>query len=148
MLDRMLSRVLIVAPIALVLSLFVTACSDGGSVDAFCAQVTEVPQFASLLDSDDPATAFRDAVAALRSLEEAAPKAIKGDVTRVADTAEAIADELAGAASPVDPADTELLQAQLDATAEASTHVVDYAREHCGVDLGPPVSAVPSTTAG
>jgi hypothetical protein len=130
------------------------ACHQGGSEKAFCAKVRAVPEFASVFGTFDPAdpaaakAAFDGAVQSLRTLEDASPASIRHDVAKIADVADSLAAALADVDDPATAADRlSGMKTDLEAVAPASARVTAYAKDHCGVDLGPPPPATAPTTA-
>jgi hypothetical protein len=128
-------------------------CGSHGSVKAFCAQVGKVPQLASVFDTYDPAdptaarAAFDQAVAQLRSLQKAAPGAVRSDVRLLGDVAQRFVDALSSIGDP-SQVGTKLagIEDDLARVGPASDRVVSYTRSECGIDLAPSPST-PSTTA-
>lgn len=128
------------------------ACSDdGGSTEAFCEQVAQVPSFRTIFDTYDPAdpAAARGeldaAVEQLRALQDAAPGEVRDDVETVA----GVAERLVQALGEIDPADPlsgleglDDLQADFDKVDEASTNVATYTQAQCGItlDTAPPTT--------
>jgi hypothetical protein len=132
------------------------ACSDsGGSKEAFCEQIAQVPSFRSIFDTYDPAdpaaarAQLNAAVEQLHALQDAAPGEVRDDVETVADVAE----RLVKALGEIDPADPlsgleglDNLQADFDAVEEASTNVATYTQSQCGITLDTAPPTTPLTT--
>ncbi|MFN0027392.1 MAG: hypothetical protein ACKV2O_09480 [Acidimicrobiales bacterium] len=111
--------------------------AQGGSVEQFCAQVQRVPTItqADDLTVPDTATATEALEVELRRLREAAPSAIRGDVSVMVDVMGDIALALSsGSTADVEAARSRVARAN-DTWKAASDNVVSYATTHCGIDL-------------
>ena len=83
-------------------------------------------------DEQDPGTSMRNAAERMRRLSGDAPGEIDGDVRRIADAVELLAE---AAADPDIGVAARLSEIDLEAVADAAANVERYAREACGVDL-------------
>lgn len=136
--------------VAIALSLGPGCHSGGGSKEAFCAQVAQIPNLRTLFDTYDPtnpdaAKAQLDhEVAQLRTLQDASPSEVRDDVKIVADVAAKLVDAI-GAIDPQAPlAGLQALdgiQADFDRVEAASTSVAAYASAQCGIELESPSTA-------
>jgi hypothetical protein len=129
-----------------VLGAATTACSqDHRSKERFCAALPTTPDLSTLLDDLDTAepreveTRLEKGADRFRMLADAAPPAISDDVDRVADTVEDVLQVVEQHLDDPDGLRAALVRkkAALLAAGAPAQRVVDYAREECGVDLGP-----------
>lgn len=127
-------------------------CSDdgGGDPEAFCAGIQEITSIEQLVGAppaeQDPATSLRAAGERLRDLSGDAPGEIAGDVRRLADAVETLAD---AAADPDVGVAARLAELDREELTDAAADVEAYVRDECGVDLGgsTTTAVAPSTTA-
>ena len=128
------------------------ACSDdGGDPEAFCAGIEEIADVEALIGGvaaeQDPGTSMRNAAQRMRQLSGEAPDEIDGDVRRIADAVELLAE---AAADPDIGVAARLSEIDLEAVGEAAANVERYARDECGIDLSSTsttAAATPSTQA-
>jgi hypothetical protein len=145
--------------VALVAGVVSGCTSDGGSTEAFCAQVAKVPSLESVLSrfSEADTTVLDDRIDQARTayadLAEAAPKAIDDETDEVVSLVDDILDAVEQ--HPTDPAKaaTQLRKAMaahkgIDAD---RAKVAAYAQKQCDVQLDPTLSegtGTSSTTGG
>lgn len=118
---------------------FLTAscAAERGSVEQFCAQAQRVPTIteADDLTVPDTATATAQLGVELRRLREAAPSAIRADVSVLVDVMGDITLALSnGSEADVEAAKRRVARAN-ETWKAASDNVVSYATTHCGIDL-------------
>ena len=110
-----------------------TGCgSGGGSKEAFCARVVEVPvvRSAEQLQGPEGADTLSRLAGALDRLEKASPADIRPQVGEMHD----IVKKLRAAARTTAPA-IPASDAELQQFADASDRVVAYAKRTCGIEL-------------
>jgi hypothetical protein len=137
---------LVVVGLALLGSL--GGCSDDdGDPEAFCAGIGAIVDVEALVGGppaeQDPATSLRNAADRMRELSGDAPDDIDGDVRKVADAVEILAE---AAADPDVGVAGRLGELDRDALTESVTKIEAYARDECGITLrpsSPPSSAAP-----
>lgn len=124
--------------LALLFSGVLVGCAaDAGSVEQFCAQVQRVPTItqADDLTVPDTTTATEALQVELQRLREAAPGAIRGDVSVLVDVMGDIAVALSGGSdADVEAARSRVARAN-DTWKAASDSVVSFATTHCGIDV-------------
>jgi hypothetical protein len=115
-----------------------TGCgAEAGSVEQFCAQVQRVPTItqADDLTVPDTATATEALQVELQRLRQAAPSAIRGDVSVLVDVMGDITLALSGGGeAEVEAARGRVARAN-DTWKAASDNVVSFATTHCGIDV-------------
>ena len=127
---------------AVALAGLVACTGDDGDPEAFCAGIEAAIDIEALVGGapaeQDPATSLRNAATRLRELSGDAPDEVDGDVRRIADAvevlAEAAADPDVGVAGRVGELDREALT-------DAVQNVERYAADECGVNLTTTTSA-------
>lgn len=130
-------RTLRLAALVLVLAAG-TACSDDDEGDpaAFCAGVQSISSIEALIGAapaaQDPATSLRAAGERLRALSGDAPGEVAGDVRRLADAVEVLAD---AAADPDVGVAGQLSELDREELTESAEDVERYVRDECGIDL-------------
>jgi hypothetical protein len=138
-------------PLLVVLGLGVAACSDdgGGDREAFCATAqrfaADNPAAAfARADPNDPAASaslLRDAADRLGQWADEAPGEVRDDVHALVDAATSLAEQFesepSGPGSSAVTTSTTAVGAGVDTAAveAASTHVVQYVLDECGVNL-------------
>ena len=143
-------RVAIVMAAVLVAAAALGACSDDeGDPEAFCAGIEEIASVEALIGGapaeQDPGTSMRNAAERMRQLSGDAPEEIDGDVRRIADAVEALAE---AAADPDVGVAARLSEIDLELLGEAAANVERYARDECGVDLSTSTSTTPTAPTG
>ena len=139
----------LVVSVALLVAAVAGGCSDDDEGDpaAFCANVRGISSIEDLIGAapaeQDPATSLRTAGERLRQLAGDAPGEVAGDVRRLADAVEVLADAAAdpdvGVAGRLGELDREELMA-------AAENLERYVSEECGLDLGGSTTSVTSAT--
>ena len=139
------------------LSVLLASCTgSGGGQKEFCDRLPETGSVLSIL-SDFGTTApdqltgqFEKGLAEYRDLERSAPRSIRADVAKVADTVELILDIVKRNPDDLSAIRKELAgkAAQLASAAKSGQAVATYARDECGIDLdtGTGVGSVPVVT--
>ncbi len=112
--------------------------SDGGSVEAFCNQVTRVPVItdADQLTMPDPASAAGALVTELRRLRAAAPDDVRADVTVLVEVSELLERALTAPDEAARAAAGDAVDERRAAWKDASAAVVAYTKRRCDIDLG------------
>lgn len=124
----------------------VGACtdSDGGSDEAFCAQLAETPALSTVIERftsatpDDLDQRLSEAAESYASLRDAAPSEVDNEVDTLVDLVDAVIDAVrTNPGDPVAAADQvrSVIAEHPDAEA-ASTKVTDYASSTCNIELG------------
>lgn len=147
----------IVAATAATMALGSVGCTaDSGSEEAFCRQVKDLPPLDSVItgfseaDPAELAERLESAAASYAELRDAAPGEIRESVRAVVDLVDAVIEGVGR--NPDDPEATadELRAAVVDHPGAplAAARVVDYAQEHCDLQLDPSLDEEGPTTPG
>jgi len=132
---------------ALVAAALASCSDDGGDPEAFCAGVREVTDVSILIGGtpgeQDAATSLRTAADRLRALSGDAPDEVDGDVRRIADALEVLAE---AAADPDVGVAGRLRELDREALVDSAANLERYAREECRVDLTSSTSTAPTTS--
>lgn len=141
------------------LAVVAPACADdGGSAEAFCEEVRQVPSLESVVSrfSEAEPTNLADRIAKAREAYQRMADAAPSDIDGQADAVVALVDEVLDAveAHPDDPeaaaAAVRTAMADHEGVAEDRAEMVAYAEAECDVVLDPPVTdgatTAPSTT--
>ncbi|CAN5680020.1 hypothetical protein BH20ACT2_BH20ACT2_19370 [soil metagenome] len=126
-------------------------CSGGGgSEEAFCAALPDVPPLSLVLDQlealdrEETQGALATTLERYAELDDAAPDEIDGDVATVTDLVTEIADALAvDAEDPVTAAERlTTIDPATDEVGAAADRIAVYASERCDIDLNPTTTSV------
>lgn len=125
--------------VAMTLLTVATGCgSEGGSIEAYCNQVTRVPTITDRdqLSVPDPTSATTELVTELRRLRAAAPKDIRPDVTVLVEVSEQLERALTATDEQSRSDASDAVDGRRTVWKEASARVVAYTKRRCGIDLG------------
>lgn len=149
--------------LAVLVAVLIAACTgSGGSTKSFCERLPKTENVLDILadfGSTTPAQLadrFEAGLADYRDLERSAPRSIRADVARVADTVELILDVVKRNPDDMAAIRRELggKAAQLASAGKSGQAVARFSRDECGLTLDstspasiiPPVSAETTTT--
>lgn len=148
-------RIAAIAVIAATTATIGACTDDGGSKDAFCREVTELPPLDAAIsdyaeaDTTELGRRLTSTGESYDDLRDAAPQEIRASVDDVVDLVDAVLAAVRDHAEDPEVVADELRDAVIEhpAAADASARVVAYAERNCDVELDPMLEGeVPSTT--